>query len=287
MDKLIEKLYFYYDTILQNAPGFLTGLIVLFIGFTIANYGKKIIQNKIKTKVKNTLSGLFIAQIISGVIKIFSLVLFLDLIGFQNITSKILAGAGILTFIIGFAFKDIGENFLAGILLAFKSPFQENDLIETENVIGYVKELRIRETIIKTTDGKDVFVPNSQILKSPLINYTIDGFLRNEFMLGIDFSSDLSKAIEVIIESVSKTEGVLLGEKISRKRFDELPASSTLVQELVPPSMTAVPDHEPMKTDLRLYAYRDQILGVTARLYRGQVTNLRTPGGGFARVKLA
>ena len=227
MDKLIEKLYFYYDTILQNAPGFLTGLIVLFIGFTIANYGKKIIQNKIKTKVKNTLSGLFIAQIISGVIKIFSLVLFLDLIGFQNITSKILAGAGILTFIIGFAFKDIGENFLAGILLAFKSPFQENDLIETENVIGYVKELRIRETIIKTTDGKDVFVPNSQILKSPLINYTIDGFLRNEFMLGIDFSSDLSKAIEVIIESVSKTEGVLLGEKKPTVVIDEF-ATSTI-----------------------------------------------------------
>ena len=64
-----------------------------------------------------------------------------------------MAGAGILTFVIGFAFKDISENFLAGILLAFKSPFKADDLIETENVIGYVKELRIRETIIKTTEG--------------------------------------------------------------------------------------------------------------------------------------
>ncbi len=82
------------------------------------------------------------------------------------------------------------------------------------------------------------------------------------------------------------SRGVLLGEKISRKRFDELPATTTLVQELVPPSMTDVPDHDPMKTDLRLYAYRDRALGVTARLYRGQVTNLRTPGGGFARVKV-
>jgi small conductance mechanosensitive channel len=227
MDKLIEKLYFYYDTILQNAPGFLTGLIVLFIGFTIANYGKRFTQNRIKSKVKNTLSGLFIAQIISGIIKIITIVFFLDLIGFQNITSKILAGAGILTFVIGFAFKDIGENFLAGILLAFKSPFKENDLIETENVIGYVKELRIRETIIKTTDGKDVFVPNSQILKSPLINYTIDGFLRNEFMMGIDYSSDLPKAIELIIESVSKTEGVLLGAKKPTVVIDEF-ATSTI-----------------------------------------------------------
>lgn len=82
------------------------------------------------------------------------------------------------------------------------------------------------------------------------------------------------------------SRGVLLGEKISRKRFDELPLATTLVQELVPPSLTAVPGAEPMKTDLRLYAYRDRVLGVTARLYRGQVTNLRTPGGGFARVKV-
>ncbi|WP_320813975.1 mechanosensitive ion channel family protein [Flavobacterium sp.] len=227
MDKLVDKIQFYYDTILQNAPGFLIGVIVLVIGFTIANFGKRFTQNRIKSKVKNTLSGLFIAQIISGIIKIITIVFFLDLIGFQNITSKILAGAGILTFVIGFAFKDIGENFLAGILLAFKSPFKENDLIETENVIGYVKELRIRETIIKTTDGKDVFVPNSQILKSPLINYTIDGFLRNEFMLGIDYSSDLSKAIELIIESVSKTEGVLLGAKKPTVVIDEF-ATSTI-----------------------------------------------------------
>ena len=82
------------------------------------------------------------------------------------------------------------------------------------------------------------------------------------------------------------SKGVLLGTKISRTRFEQLPVESTLVQELVPPSLTEVPGCDPMKTDLRLYAYRDRPLGVTARLYRGQVTNLRTPGGGFATVKV-
>lgn len=226
MEKLIDKFHFYYVDILQNAPGFLTGVIVLFVGFKIANYGKKLTEERVKVKVKNTLPRLFIAQMISGIIKTVTVVFFLDLIGFQNITTKILAGAGILTFVVGFAFKDIGENFLAGIILAFKSPFQENDLIETENIIGYVKELRIRETVIKTTDGKDVYVPNSQILKSPLINYTIDGFLRNEFMLGIDYSSDLPKAMELIIESVSKSEGVLLGVKKPTVVIDEFATST-------------------------------------------------------------
>jgi hypothetical protein len=82
------------------------------------------------------------------------------------------------------------------------------------------------------------------------------------------------------------SRGVLVGEKMTRGRFEQLDPTTTLVQRLVPPSTTGVPGFEPMKTDLRLYAYRDRVFGVTARLYRGQVTNLRTPGGGFAAVKI-
>src|SRR5690606_12848659 len=132
---------------------------------------------------------------------------FLRILGFSDLTSNILAGAGILTFIVGFAFKDIGENFLAGILLAFKSPFKINDLIETENIIGYVVDLTIRETRIKTLDGKDVFIPNGQIIKNPLFNYTIDGFLRYEFIIGLDYESNTKKAINLILETVKKIEG--------------------------------------------------------------------------------
>jgi len=82
------------------------------------------------------------------------------------------------------------------------------------------------------------------------------------------------------------SRGVLVGEKMTRGRFEQLEPATTLVQRLVPPSTTEVPGYDLMKTDIRLYAYRDRILGVTARLYRGQVTNMRTPGGGFAAVKL-
>lgn len=82
------------------------------------------------------------------------------------------------------------------------------------------------------------------------------------------------------------SRGVLVGEKMTRGRFEQLDPVTTLVQRLVPPSTTEVPGFGPMKTDLRLYAYRNRILGVTARLYRGQVTNLRTEGGGFAAVKI-
>jgi len=82
------------------------------------------------------------------------------------------------------------------------------------------------------------------------------------------------------------SRGVLLGHKISRSRFDALPDRETLVQRLEPPSLSEADDGGAMKTDFRLYVYQRRVLGVAARLYRGQVTNLRTPGGGFAPVRL-
>lgn len=82
------------------------------------------------------------------------------------------------------------------------------------------------------------------------------------------------------------SRGVLLGKSVSRKRFAELDSETTLVQTLVPPSVETDTDGQTFKVDLRLFVYRDRLLGIGARLYQGQVTNLRTVGGGFAPVRL-
>ena len=79
--------------------------------------------------------------------------------------------------------------------------------------------------------------------------------------------------------------GVLMGKSVSRKRFAELEPETTLVQQVVPPSVVTS-EGEDFKVDIRLYVYRDKLLGVVARVYQGQVTNLNTERGGFARVRL-
>jgi hypothetical protein len=81
-------------------------------------------------------------------------------------------------------------------------------------------------------------------------------------------------------------KGVLMGKSISRKRFGELDPQTTLLQQLVPPSMSPGGEDGELKTDYRLFVYRNRLIGASARLYRGQLTNMRTPGGGFARVDI-
>lgn len=216
----------FYDNLIQyfetNYVNLGLTLLFLIVGFLVANFVKHRVRLRLVKKSPNHITATFISQIISFAIKTAVILITLYLLGLDSFTNKVLAGAGLLTFVIGFALKDIGENFLAGIVLAFKSPFRLDDLIEVNGIIGHVKDISIRETLIKTPDGKDVFLPNSIIIKNPLFNYTLDGFLRYEFVIGIAYENSPTKAFEVINSTLSKIEGVLKGERKPSISIDEL-----------------------------------------------------------------
>lgn len=202
-------------------------LLFLVIGILFANFIQRRIRRRLEKKSPNHITANFTSQIGGFILKSFVIFTTLYMLGLNAFTNKLLASAGILTFVIGFALKDIGENFLAGIILAFKSPFKLDDLIEINGIIGHVKDISIRETCVKTPDGKDVFVPNSIILKNPLFNYTIDGFLRYEFTVGIAYENNPTEAIKLILQTVNNVEGVLQGDRMPAITIDNL-ATSTI-----------------------------------------------------------
>lgn len=111
----------------------------------------------------------------------------------------------------------------------------------------------------------------------------------SRLLAALDADRVWSERKSLVFKPVARfgSKGVLLGKGISRKRFAELDPATTLVQELVPPSQIFDETGAGYKVDLRLFAWRDRPLGIAARLYQGQVTNLQTPGGGFAAVVLA
>jgi small-conductance mechanosensitive channel len=226
MDKTIQ----FYNKVIQyfelNYINLGITLLFVFVGFVIANFIKRRIRKRLANKSPNHITATFISQIVSFVLKTIVLLISLYLLGLDSFTNKILAGAGLLTFVIGFTLKDIGENFLAGIILAFKSPFKLDDLIEINGIVGFVKDISIRETLIKTQDGKDVFLPNAIILKNPLHNYTIDGFLRYEFVVGVAYENDSTEAIKLILETLEKIDGVLQGDKKPAITINELAANT-------------------------------------------------------------
>ena len=111
---------------------------------------------------------------------------------------------------------------------------------------------------------------------------------RSRLLAALDPDQIWAQRKHLIFKPVARygSKGVLVGKSISRTRFAELEPLETLVQDLVPPSQIQDSDGNSFKVDLRLYAWRGRSLGIAARLYQGQVTNLQTVGGGFAAVNL-
>lgn len=221
-----------YENSVAMLPKISLGILIFILFVLFSFLLKKGITKRVKPKTKNPLLAEFLGKLTAFIILIFGFVIFLNIVGLGKFASHIVAGAGLTTFILGFAFKDIGENFLSGILMAFKSPFKIGDLIETGGITGYVYELDLRTTSIKTFDGQDIFIPNSQLIKAPMSNYTIDGFLRYEIVLGIDYNSDIKLAVEKINSILNEKPEVLGGDKKPVIIIDQLLTSSVSIRIL-------------------------------------------------------
>jgi small conductance mechanosensitive channel len=124
---------------------------------------------------------------------------------FPNVTpGKFLAGLGIGSIAIGFAFKDIFENFFAGILILWHFPFENGDVIECQGIVGVVEDVTIRNTLLRKASGELVVMPNSTIFMNSVDVLTDQKLRRVSITTGIGYGEDIDKAREIIRQAVSK-----------------------------------------------------------------------------------
>ncbi|WP_411826815.1 mechanosensitive ion channel family protein [Luteolibacter sp. AS25] len=120
----------------------------------------------------------------------------------------LIAGLGISSVAIGFAFKDILQNWLAGLLILLRQPFQINDQISVNGHEGTVERIETRATIIKTYDGQRIVVPNSDIYTNSVLVRTAHDVRRSEYDIGIGYGDDVETACSVIERVLAGVEGV-------------------------------------------------------------------------------
>ena len=201
--ELLQSLTRYWHQFVLVLPRIAVAILVFGLVLFLASRISLLLQNRLSGKAHDPLFARFVARLVKFALLVGGVILFLHLLGLSGIAGGLLAGAGISAFIVGFAFKDIAENFLAGIILAFNRPFALDDTIKLKDYVGHVKELNFRTTHIKTFDEKDVFVPNAMIIKEPLVNLTRDGLLRIDFAVGIAYEDDIKSAIDLILQTVN------------------------------------------------------------------------------------
>lgn len=133
----------------------------------------------------------------------------------------LISGLGIGGVAIGFAFKDIFQNLLAGLLILLREPFRVGDEITAGEYTGTVEAIETRATYIKTYDGRRIIVPNSNIYTESVTVISAYDMLRSQYDIGIGYGDDIDAAKQILLELARETDGVL-----------ETPAPDVLVWDL-------------------------------------------------------
>ena len=192
--KLIQSFQDSWNSFVEQIPSLLAAILVIALGIFIANKLTDLSRKFIAGKSTDPLMTNFLIKAIKTVFVIIVIMFGLKVAGLDGIATGVLTAAGASAVILGFAFKDIGENFISGIILSFNRPFNVNDTVSIGDIFGRVKSMEFRYTKLKTFDGKDVYIPNSDVIKKPVFNFTEDGYFRMDFMVGIAYENDIDKA---------------------------------------------------------------------------------------------
>ena len=150
----------------------------------------------------------FVAELLSQTVKvifiILGLILALSLIGAETILGTLLGGAGVIGIAVGFAVKDTIENYIASLMLSIRQPFRARDHILINAQEGIVVRLTSRATILMTLDGNQLRIPNAEVFKATILNYTKNPERRFTFELGVDANDDPLAAIKVGIDAIAQ-----------------------------------------------------------------------------------
>lgn len=194
---------------IKSLPAILAALIILLLTRYAANLSRRVTRVASRRMVRHQSLQVLLVQM-TYVATWVAGVLFACTIAFPDLRlGDIIGLLGLSSVAIGFAFQDIFKNFLAGVLLLLNEPFRLGDQVIVNNFEGTIEEISIRSTQIKTYQGERVVIPNSIVFTSAVQVLTAMPHRRTDLALGVDYNTDLSSAVEILLKTVKEVQGVL------------------------------------------------------------------------------
>lgn len=203
----IERVDAWVDGAVRLLPNIVIAIVVLVIFWFVGGFVKSLIFKQSKKRDRGNLG-----EVLGGFVKWTVIVMGFLLAATIVIPSlkpgDLIAGLGVSSVAIGFAFKDILQNWLAGLLILLRQPFEVGDQISVDGHEGTVERIETRATIIKTYDGQRIVVPNSDIYTNSVLVRTAHEKRRSEYDIGIGYGDNVDVACEVIVKTLFSVDGV-------------------------------------------------------------------------------
>lgn len=195
--------------LVRMLPLIVVAIVVIAISWILAKLTVYGLRRRLLARSISQLLREVMAQAGGIIVMLAGLYLVLRIAGLTQLALTVVGGTGLIGLVLGIAFRDITENFLASLFLSLQQPFREGDLVEVASVTGYVQRLTSRTTVLMTLDGNQVQVPNSTVFKSTIRNFTSNPNRRDDFIVGIGYDNSIPFAQEVALKVLAEHPAIL------------------------------------------------------------------------------
>lgn len=202
----LETLSDLYAEVVGALPLVAVALVLVGLGLVVARWAARGTQRALGRTRAAPMAVSLVGRLVRLFLIIAAILLALAVAGVP--IGPALAGLGVAGIAVALAMQSILENFIAGLILLARKPFRGGDQIATNDLEGTVEEIDLRVTRLRSYDGEILLIPNIEVFRSPITNFTRTGARRMHLLVGVDYRDDHDAAREVIRAAVAGVEGV-------------------------------------------------------------------------------
>jgi small-conductance mechanosensitive channel len=215
----------------RRLPFVLLALIVLGLTRAATGWAVGLARRLLEPRVANALLRNVVSRIVAVPVFLFGLYAVLRISGLTSLAVTVLGGTGLAGLMVGFAFRDIAENFLASLLISMQNPFAMGDRILVAGYDGFVQSVNARSTVLMTLDGNHVQIPNATIYKSEITNFAANPNTRFDFMVGVGYNDAIEDA-QALALGILRGHEAVVDEPESLVLVDSLGAATVNLKVL-------------------------------------------------------
>ncbi len=193
--------------VIDLLPNLISALVIFVGGLWLAGWLAQIVERALQRRQTDPEAALLVRQMTRWGLVTLATLTALQQVGFD--LTALLTGLGILGFTVGFAIQDVSKNFIAGVLLLLQQPFELGDAIEVNGFSGIVQSIDLRATHLRTFDGRDVLIPNTEVFTNAIVNFSRTPRRRVSLEVGVAYDSDLRRVREAAMEAMQQIPGLL------------------------------------------------------------------------------
>ncbi|MGJ4729230.1 mechanosensitive ion channel family protein [Luteimonas sp. SDU101] len=207
-DFAFDKLSLGFADFVAWLPLLAVALLIIVFSAWLAGFVSRRLH-LLRLRTDNPYMNGLIRNVVRTVIVLFGVVVALNLLNATALVTAVLGSAGVVGLVLGFAFKDIAENYVAGILLSLRQPFSPGDHVVIDGNEGKVVALHSRTTVLMTLEGNELRLPNALVFKAIILNYSRNPNRRFDFTIPIDLAQSIRTAQSLALEQICGIEGML------------------------------------------------------------------------------